>query len=215
MFDKELFEKICNVTCSQDELVGFNLSESEFDLNNPFEKYYDVKKILLAIEKYQCKKVNAIFLASWMNAYNWILMAGFKTKKKANYFTLKDFLVYEISDWLDALSFFDCSEAYDLEWFKAAFIAFDLILRDIQQCSAVFSREEFFFDGETSQRVTTLISNDSSKYFAWFESDILHDDILLFDEVDFDTIDKTAKKLRNFGYKEYDFYFSGYKNDDR
>lgn len=89
MFDKELFNKICTVTCSFEELANFvtNIDEKEFDLDDAFEKYYSLERILCAIKKYKSKQISDKFLAYWANAYDWILMSGFKVsyyKEKNN-----------------------------------------------------------------------------------------------------------------------------------
>lgn len=55
MFEKKLFEKICAAKCSIKELEDFvhNIDEKDFDLDCPFEKYYDLDRINAVIEKYQ------------------------------------------------------------------------------------------------------------------------------------------------------------------
>ena len=61
MYNKELFEKICSVSCSFEELESFvsGIDKREFDLDSPFEKYYNVDKIISAIGKYQSKEIGA------------------------------------------------------------------------------------------------------------------------------------------------------------
>ncbi|MDE5910950.1 MAG: hypothetical protein K2H24_01310, partial [Clostridia bacterium] len=95
MYNKILFEKICNVECSFEELKQFNgkIDEQEYDLDNPFEKYYNVDRIVLAIEKYKRKDMEYRCLACWANAYNWIISGGCKLKYEES---LKALLIYEI-----------------------------------------------------------------------------------------------------------------------
>ena len=114
MYDKELFGKIISVSCTFEELEAFviNIDKKEFDLENAFEKYYDAERILYAIRRYEKKEISDKYLAHWMNAYNWIIMAGFRTQQENKEIVFKDWLVWEISDWLDSLSFFDDSEDY-------------------------------------------------------------------------------------------------------
>ena len=51
MYDKDLYNKIINASCSFEELEKFviKIDKKEFDLDNAFEKYYDVERILYAI----------------------------------------------------------------------------------------------------------------------------------------------------------------------
>ncbi len=55
MYDKDLYNKILSVSCSFEELENFviDINKKEFDLDNAFEKYYDVEKILYAIRRYE------------------------------------------------------------------------------------------------------------------------------------------------------------------
>ena len=49
MFDRAMFEKICGVACTLEELKCFNskIDEKEFDIDNSFEKYYSLDVILV------------------------------------------------------------------------------------------------------------------------------------------------------------------------
>ena len=55
MYDKDLYNKIINASCSFEELEKFviKIDKKEFDLDNAFEKYYDVERILYAIRRYE------------------------------------------------------------------------------------------------------------------------------------------------------------------
>lgn len=71
MFYKELFEKICKVSCTFEELKEFScdINEKEFDLDNPFTKYYSLDSILQCINLYEKGVVSADFVAYWANAH--------------------------------------------------------------------------------------------------------------------------------------------------
>ena len=58
MYNKDLYNKIINASCSFEELEFFvsDIDKKEFDLANAFEKYYDVEKILYAINRYENKR---------------------------------------------------------------------------------------------------------------------------------------------------------------
>ncbi len=65
MFEKKLFEKICEAECSIKELEDFvrNIDEKDFDLDCTFEKYYDLNRIIAVIEKYQNSFISDKYLA--------------------------------------------------------------------------------------------------------------------------------------------------------
>ena len=201
MYNKELFDKILDVSCSFEELENFviDINKKEFDLENPFEKYYDVNRIIFAIEKYQSKEIDARFLACWMNAYNWIIMGGFKINHDYEAISLKEFLIWEIVDWIDSLSFFDDSEDYyDLEEYKNTYKVLDYVLRDIDNCNAVYAETHY---GEGA--VVVLIMNDNLKYFIKVYGDLDYkDETIQFEKVEPTHLKDRVKHLQNHGYRE-------------
>ena len=130
MYDKDLFKKICNGDCSLNELKSFaqNIRKQEFDLDNIFEEYYSLDRILLIIEKYQNGQVNDNYLATWAYAYLWMLDGILKTKNPEREVSFKKWIQWEITEWLDSLAFFDAEEEYyDLEYYKTVFKELDEI----------------------------------------------------------------------------------------
>ena len=74
MFNKQKFEKIITGKISQEELYSYNdLEKIEYDLDKPFNKYYNFKYIENIVEKCLNKKITVKYLAKWANIYNWIL----------------------------------------------------------------------------------------------------------------------------------------------
>ncbi len=51
MYDKTLIEKVCNLTCSEEDLE-ISLESIKFDIKSPFKKYFNVDTISNAIQKY-------------------------------------------------------------------------------------------------------------------------------------------------------------------
>ena len=141
MFDKELFYKIQGVTCTFEELKTFvsKIDEKEFDLDNAFEKYYSLACILHAIDEYKTQRIDDTFLSHWATAYNWIIMSGFKLarQKTKGGLSVKQIVVDEISEWLDALSFFetDNEEYFEWECFTAVFSTLDRIYKNANEWS--------------------------------------------------------------------------------
>ena len=160
MYNKEVFDKIINATCSFDELEAFltDINKKEFDLDNSFEKYYNVERILYVIRRYENKEIDDEYLSCWMNAYNWIIMAGFKIESVNDEFSFKDWLMWEISNWLDGLTFFDDSaDAFNVEDYKNSFI--------ILHSETSFSTFHAAFAGEVDGRQSAVLPVFASRYF--------------------------------------------------
>ena len=201
MFNKALFEKICNVSCSPEELNGFitGIDTKEFDSDKPFEKYYRVGTLLSAIEKYQAKEIDADFLACWMVAYNWIIMGGFRIEESNKNFSLREFLIWELSDWIDGLSFFeDEDDWYDLNEYKTTFKVLDCVLRDIDKCKAVFAQH-----GYKDDDVVVLITNEGSKYFIKVYGELDFNNLNIgFEKIEFSDLQQKAQSLLDSNYTE-------------
>lgn len=204
MYNKELFKRICNVSCSFEELKAFviKISKKEFDLNNPFEKYYDLKKILFAIQRYEKKEIDDRYLACWMNAYIWIIMGGFKIVAKDNSITFREWLEEVISDWLDSLSFFDASDDwYNLDDYKKALGVLDKIYRNSNDWDRVFTHADKFGDNEDD--VVVLVSNSKTKEYVkiYGELDYLNQEVK-FSQTEPDEFEKEINRLKENGYQE-------------
>lgn len=205
MYNQKLFDKICSVSCSFGELKEFvtNIDKKEFDLHNPFEKYYSVQSIIFAIEKYQSKEIDAKFLAYWMNAFNWIIMGGFKDNIDDEGVTLKEFLIWTITDWIDSLSFFDdTNDFYNLEDYKNVYKVLDSVLQDIDQCKAIFTEYDCSEDA-----VVVLITNDVAEYFIKVYGELdYNNDVIYFEKVESDYLKDKVNDLHNLGYRELKYY---------
>lgn len=212
MFDKELFKKICDVSCEWGELEKFviHIDKKEFDLDNAFDKYYKAENIIHAIEKYQAKEIDAKFLAYWANAYDWIIMSGFKIESDDRSVSLKDVLFFELSDWLDSLSFLDDGEDLNKsEEYKNVFKVLDYFLQDIDDCEAVFALDADEDDEDYigyAHYADVLIRNDNAKYFIKIYLDSYYfDDNVLFPRVSPEELENQATRLQNQGYRELSY----------
>ena len=107
MYDKELIERICNLTCSKEDLWENQTTSINYDSEYPFRKYYDVNIIIKAINKYISKEWDDQTLAGWCCIYNWILCGGFSNDVKEDLNPLEQYLFNDLSWELDGLSFFD------------------------------------------------------------------------------------------------------------
>jgi len=204
MYNKDLYNKIINASCSFEELELFisDIDKKEFDLDNAFEKYYDVEKILYAINRYENKEVDDKYLAYWMNAYNWIIMAGFKIESKNNEISFLDWVVWEISDWLDSLSFFDDSDDwFNLDDYKNSFKIIDGIYKNINEWDCVFAHTDEW--GGNDDDVVLLVVNDKTKELVkiYASLDYLNERVDV-PRIEEDEFEKKIKQLKKVGYQE-------------
>ena len=204
MYDKDLYNKILSVSCSFEELENFviDINKKEFDLDNAFEKYYDVEKILYAIRRYEIGEVSDKYLAYWTNAYNWIIMAGFKLKKEETEITFQEFLEDLITDWLDSLSFFDDSDDwYNLDDYKNTYIALDKVYKNINDWERIFAHTDEF--GDNDDDVVVLAYNNKTKEFVklYHELDYLNYKVNI-ERVELDRLKKEIRQLKKRGFEE-------------
>ena len=204
MYNKDLYNKIIHVSCSFEELETFvsGIDKKEFDLDNAFEKYYDLERIIYAINRYENKEVDDKYLAYWMNAYNWIIMAGFKIESKNNEISFRDWVVWEISDWLDSLSFFDDSDDwFNLGDYKNSFRIIDEIYKNINDWKCVFAHTDEW--GDNDEDVVLLVVNDKTKELVkiYASLDYLNERVD-FPRIEEDEFEKKIKQLKKVGYQE-------------
>ena len=163
-----------NCECSFDELAEFSVNMSvkkEFDFNNSFNKYYNLDKILMAIEKYLNKTINAEYLTYWANVYNWILMASyFLNDNYSNSF--KQLLRNSISWELDALSFFDSEnekqDKKNLKKFIVDFKILDYLYNKINNLMIYYTSYKDEFDQTI---IKVLFVDEKTNVFHVLETD--------------------------------------------
>lgn len=206
MFDKELFNKICTATCSFEELENFvvKIDKKEFDLDNAFAKYYSLERILYVIAKYKAKQIIDRFLAYWANAYNWIIMSGFKIsyhKEKGNR-SMKEIIVDEISDWLDSLSFFDDDEEFfDVNNYAEAFSTLDEIYKNANEWEVEYAPTNEFCE-ENGDAYILFINTSKSKYLKIIYQGYGDYTIEKQEPWTENDIDKAIQSLEANGYQE-------------
>lgn len=104
MFDKELIEKVCNLTCTEED-IDRPQTTIKYDTEYPFKKYYRAETIVQALYKCLHKEWDENMLAHWCCIYDWILCGGFDDDLKEDLNPLEEFLRETISWNLDGLSF--------------------------------------------------------------------------------------------------------------
>ena len=211
MFDRVMFEKICGLTCTLEELKKFNsrIDEKEFDIDNSFEKYYSLDVILKCIQLYKDKRITDKYLAYWCNAYDWIIMGGFKGKandENEKNIDVATILIWDISDWLDSLSFFDYdAEDYELDTYIANFRILDSIYKNHKKWEIFYSVvTDTYDDGEAINNISVLFVNKAKNVYYTLASDGCDFKECVLDEELTETqdIDTIISDLKTKGYKE-------------
>jgi len=206
MFDKNFYQQVFDVTVDKKVLSQFcheMHTKREFDADNAFEKYYDVQIIEKAIEKYQSGEVNADYLATWANVYNWILCGGFL---KDDGFDKEIYFVQnQISECLDSLSFFEDDEEYDfynLDVYRQEFLFWDRVYKNFDGYRICMTH------GEGSicdvDEIFLLFINDMDKSFVQYDTGCGCDEVD-FDQSQYigqDTFECAMQQLLNDGYKQ-------------
>lgn len=129
-------------------------------------------------------------------------MAEFRTQQENKEIVFKDWLVWEISDWLDSLSFFDDSEDYiTLEDYKNSFLIMDKIYKSIDEWKCVFAHTDEFGDNEDD--VVLLAVNNKTKEFVkiYGNLDYLNEKAKI-EKIEADELKKETEQLKKRGFKE-------------
>ena len=209
MYNKEVFDKIINATCTFDELEAFvtDINKKEFDTDNAFEKYYDVQKILNVIQRYENKEIDDEYLSCWMNAYNWIIMAGFKTESENKEFSFHDWVEWEISNWLDGLTWFDDStDEFNIEDYKSSFIIINKIYENLNDWDCLLAHTDKWEDQE--EIVFLLAINYKAKEFVKMDGDLSYlDEDVEIEKMEFDELKKKIEQLKLQGFSELKYGF--------
>lgn len=212
MITKELIEKVVCAECLKEEMSQVlnclqnrkNYEGLEF-LKNSFEKYYNLARIINAIRKYENKEIDDRYLAKWMCVYNWIIMADEWANVPIEEITFKTWVVWEISGWLDSLSFFDDSDDfYNLEEYKKTFEVLDKIYNNLEGWNRVFAHTDEW--GDNDDAVVVLTFNDKTKEFVRIGSqlDYLNNKVA-FERVELDELKRRVDALKKLDYKELEY----------
>ena len=188
-------------------VLGFNTKEEIF-YENEFKALGSEVFVTTADGSYGIKGfVTDKFLAYWANAFNWIIMGGFKTKYNDDTeksISLETLLIWEISDWLDGLSFFDGdTEFLNLDDYKNTFTSLNSIYKNPDKWTIyyAFTNEEYD-NGEPVNSIVVLLINEKKNLYATIYSDGCDfKDYPLEKAHLVDDIEKEEKRLKENNYK--------------
>lgn len=212
MITKGLIEKVIGAECLEEEMsqvLNFLQNRKNYEglefLKNSFEKYYNLARIINTIRKYENKEIDDRYLAYWMCIYNWIIMADEWANVPIEEITFKTWVVWEISGWLDSLSFFDDSDDfYNLEEYKKTFEVLDKIYNNLEGWNRVFAHTDEW--GDNDDDVVVLTFNDKTKEFVRIGSqlDYLNNKVA-FERVELDELKRRVDALKKLDYKELEY----------
>ncbi|MBQ3041986.1 MAG: hypothetical protein IJD47_02195 [Clostridia bacterium] len=106
MYDRAFIERICNLTCSREEIIC-DSSKLLYDTEYPFKKYYNMQIVLDAINKYLTKQWDDRMLSHWFCAYLWTLCGGFSKSLQEALTPIEQFYKETVCWDFDGMSFFD------------------------------------------------------------------------------------------------------------
>lgn len=202
MYDKELIQKICNLTCSKSD-VDRNQTTIKYDTEHPFKKYYDTNTIIGAIKKYTTKEWDDQTLAGWACIYCWILSGGFDDNLTENLNSFEDFFKHFITYDLDGLSFFSAEEEHPqfMDEEIRLFESFDHIWQTRNKWKAIYSMVGTYAKDNGAQYVALI--NDTTKEYMIMYSDHLENGFEdeYFKFVPEDKYIAIIEQLKDAGYK--------------
>ena len=214
MYDKQLIEKVCNVTCNASDIT-MPQTDIKYDTDNPFRKYYNVNSIVTAINKYVNGEWEDKTLANWACIYDWILNGGFDDNVTEDLNSFETFFMNTLSWDLDGLSFFDedCWTDCDIsiEDEIAFYKNFDHIWQTRADWKVTYSTVGKLCK-ENEDYFAVLINKNTKEYMILcsdYINDGYNDDV--FNEVDEDEFIALIEQLKDDGYTilpnaEYFYY---------
>ena len=168
MYDKKLIEKICNLTCTEED-VHIDQTSISYDIDQPFRKYYNFSTIESAIKKYLNHEWSDSLLSGWACIYSWILAGGFDDNVQENFNDIECMIVDTILWDLDGLSFFDNSllddedSPIDLNQWIEDYRSLDSVLQSVDSWTAFTSKIGPY--AEYNDDRFTLLVNDTTKEY--------------------------------------------------
>ena len=168
MLDIELRTKIIDGTCTRKELKNFteHFNKCDFDLDNPFKKFYNLEKILNVIEKKKNNKISSSYYSMWNYAYKLIISFG----DNFAYSEIEYFIVNEIKHLLSSISYDTKYNKKLLNHFAGKFIFLDSILNNSTKWKYFYYEERRLDYVNWCNGNYCLFINDEEKTFGLINS---------------------------------------------
>lgn len=226
MYNKDLFDEIIKVEVPFSELKRFvrKLTMSQFDLDDPFHKYFGATIIKKALDKFLNNEIKRNYLALWCHAYCWILSGGFKTRYwESRVFKnlIEEWVFNMITDSLDSLSFIDCFPPTEEEEIKeerdrldsSKFFFYERVLNTCEDWDFFYSKgniyrqsdyhDVMFINHKTKEIITSYL--DEAFDYPFTDSK---------KEIEFNILEAKEEELLEQGYINVCDHRSDYTNDD-
>ena len=166
MYDKELIQKVCELTCSKEDVVR-NQTTIKYNTENPFKTYYNVSTITGAFKKYIANEWDDQTLAHWACIYSWVLSGGFKNVKE-NLDSFERFF-RDVTIWdLDGFSFYSAEDTdVDMRECIKLYEDYDHVWQTRRQWRAVYAMVGPFAE-ENGEQYVVLINDTTKEYMIIF-----------------------------------------------
>lgn len=202
MFDNDFYKRILDLSCNEEDLKQ-SVDEIKYDLEDVFEKYYNVSIICNAIDMFLNHKWSDSTLSSWSYRYMYILYKDFDNDLKDN--LLQFFIKDKIIDLLDSLTivsyeYFDDENPLTnyLEEFKELFMNLDIVYNSISEWIGYYTKTNADDEG-----YYLLLINHLKKQYLLLDTTIFEDG---YEDENFVSVSKKEHlnilvKLQKQGYQ--------------
>ncbi len=202
MYDKEWTQRICELTCSKNDVLG-SQSAVKYDAEHPFKRYYSISVIRGAIGKYLSGEWDDRMLAHWACRYCWILLGGCDYDNVTEDLNAFERFVRDLITWdLDALSFFSAEDEdpQEMQNWLESFGHFDHIWQTRDEWRAVYAMIGRYAEENGDQYV--LLINDKAREYMILYSEHLQNgyEDAYFRFVSRDEHEALAQRLKKDGY---------------
>lgn len=219
MYDKDLIQRVCDLTCSRDDVVR-DQTTIKYDTLHPFRKYYNIETIKGAIEKFISKEWDDITLSHWACIYCWVLSGGYGDTVTEDLNSLEGYLRDVIIWDLDGLSFFDAEYGDDpiksirntIELFED----YDHIWKTLTEWNAVYAMIGPYAE-ENQDQYVVIINNIVKEYMIVYSGHLENGfEDKYFKFIPQEDFIKLIDQLKTNGYKmlscSEDYYYMELKD---
>lgn len=208
MYNAQQLQDICNLDCSRDEISRFcaKARKQKVRQNNSFDKYYDLNTILLALIKFEQGEVGELDMLYWAEAYHHLIADGVKVEHGQRVTLrqyVKQIIVDSVYDLVNYFDNYDKQYSVSINSYKLRFCVLDYVLRDVDNCKAMFSRQN-----ARDRFPIALIVNDDKEYyieqlyyFGDWDPDV-SENRTEFNEISMRNAKKRLARMRQLGYTD-------------
>ena len=163
MYYNDFYKRILDLSCTDEDLKG-KIDDIQYDVDNAFDKYYDISIICKAIDKFLDYQWLDSTFSSWAYHYMYIILQDSLNEKTDN--TLKEVIQDYITDLLDSLTFFSYdyfnkeNNPQDLKEYKELFINLDIVYNSLSSWTGYCTK-----CNEHSDNYSLLLVNHTTQQY--------------------------------------------------